>query len=136
MRIGPNNVLLGDPDDIKRVLSNHKDFNKGPWFQDRAGPPALITSRDAKHHSARRRIFGSMFSNTEVHKFEPVVRKKVDLAINRIGEESNRLGEADALKWFTFMAADVIGDLCFGDSFRMLESGTVSKPSKYGEDMN
>lgn len=35
-------------------------------------------------------------------------------------------GVADVFKWFLFMATDVIGELTFGESFRMLELGEVS----------
>jgi hypothetical protein len=34
-------------------------------------------------------------------------------------------GVADVLKWWTFFTTDVIGELTFGDSFRMLEQGKV-----------
>lgn len=127
MRLTPKNVLLGDPDDIRTVLTNPREFGKSLWYQDRGGPAAIITERNLKLHGVRRRHFGFMLSNTEIHKLEPVIRKKVQLAVDRIGEESHKCGEVDVLKWFTFMATDVIGDLSFGDSFRMLERGEVRK---------
>jgi len=34
-------------------------------------------------------------------------------------------GAADVLKWWLFFSTDVIGELTFGDSFRMLEIGQV-----------
>lgn len=34
-------------------------------------------------------------------------------------------GAADIYKWWKFMTADLIGELTFGDSFRMLELGEV-----------
>lgn len=35
-------------------------------------------------------------------------------------------GVTDVFKWWLFMATDIIGELTFGDSFRMLEIGKVS----------
>lgn len=35
-------------------------------------------------------------------------------------------GNGDMLKWFTFMATDISGELSFGKSFGMLEQGKVS----------
>jgi hypothetical protein len=32
---------------------------------------------------------------------------------------------ADVFKWWLFMATDIIGELSFGESFRMLEAGKV-----------
>ena len=56
--------------------------------------------------------------------FLPWIDKKVTLALSRIQEEMERQGFVDVLKWFLFMATDIIGELSFGgDSFRMLEVG-------------
>jgi len=33
---------------------------------------------------------------------------------------------ADVLKWWTFMATDVIAHVSFGESFHMIETGKVS----------
>lgn len=41
-----------------------------------------------------------------------------------------RRGAADVIKWFLFMATDVIGELSFGDSFRTLEIGEHSEYTK------
>lgn len=53
------------------------------------------------------------------------MNSRVCLAISRIAEEMERRGAADVFKWWLFMATDIIGELSFGDSFRMLESGKV-----------
>jgi cytochrome P450 len=59
---------------------------------------------------------------------EPLVRSRIDLAIEKIrSEASSRRGVADIYKWFFFMATDIIGELSFGDSFRMLEIGTKNQ---------
>jgi hypothetical protein len=34
-------------------------------------------------------------------------------------------GREDVFKWWLFMATDIIGELSFGESFRMLEAGKV-----------
>lgn len=47
------------------------------------------------------------------------------MTIARIEEEIEKTGTADIFKWWTFMATDVIGELSFGESFRMLELGKV-----------
>lgn len=58
-------------------------------------------------------------------KFESIVRSKVDTAVAKIKRDA-LAGNADVLKWFTFMATDVIGELSFGTSFDMLEQEEVS----------
>ena len=57
-----------------------------------------------------------------------MVRHKASLAVQKIGEEMKTRGAADVLKWWLFFSTDVIGELTFGDSFRMLEIGQVGRP--------
>lgn len=53
--------------------------------------------------------------------------------MSRIREEAlSPRGVADIYKWIFFMATDIIGELSFGDSFRMLEIG---KKNQYISDL-
>ncbi|KAJ5371092.1 uncharacterized protein N7496_007184 [Penicillium cataractarum] len=47
------------------------------------------------------------------------IKKKIELCVSKIHRDA-MAGRADILMWFTFMATDVIGQLCFGESFDML----------------
>lgn len=60
---------------------------------------------------------------------EPFIIANVQRAIGRMREDVDRKGWTDVFQWFMFMATDVIGELSFGDSFRMLETGKVGLPS-------
>lgn len=79
---------------------------------------------DPKEHAARRRLFAQSFSNTSLLRFEPVIRKKVEIALSKIKRDAEA-GTADLLKWFTFMSTDVMGELSFGKSFDMLQQEEV-----------
>ncbi|KAJ9665637.1 hypothetical protein H2201_004329 [Coniosporium apollinis] len=75
---------------------------------------------DPKQHATRRRLFAQPFSNSSITTFEPAIRRKVDLAVSKIKRDAEE-SSADILKWFTFMATDVAGELSFGTSFDMLQ---------------
>lgn len=47
------------------------------------------------------------------------------MAVNKITMDLTAHGVTDVFKWWLFMATDIIGELTFGDSFRMLEIGKV-----------
>ena len=64
-------------------------------------------------------------SESALKAVEPIVRSKAALAVQRIEEENQARGAADVFKWFLFYSTDVIGELSFGESFRMLEIGKV-----------
>jgi cytochrome P450 len=83
--------------------------------------------RDREKHSQRRRLLAHPLSNSSLQDFEPLIQAKIDLAVQKIADERHRLGYADIYKWFSLMATDIIGDLTFGSSLRMLEQGQVSR---------
>jgi hypothetical protein len=56
---------------------------------------------------------------------EPIVRDLVYLSIEQMKREMLKRGAVDVYKWALFTTTDVIGELTFGDSFRMLQQGKV-----------
>lgn len=65
-------------------------------------------------------------SESNLKTMESLVTERVDLAVKRIMEEMKARGCADVMKWWMFLTTDVIGELTFGESFRMLDIGRVS----------
>lgn len=45
-------------------------------------------------------------------------------------------GVADVFKWWFFMATDIIGELSFGESFRILEMGKVCLMGNFTDSNN
>jgi hypothetical protein len=66
---------------------------------------------------------------TKASHLEVEVRKKVDMAIQKIRRDALQ-GEADVFKWFTYMATDVMGHLSFGEGFDTLETEKVRPVAK------
>ncbi|KAH6961793.1 cytochrome P450 [Ilyonectria sp. MPI-CAGE-AT-0026] len=130
VRVSPNEVGINNPDDVKVIQKVSGGFSKSAWY-DMTGP-GMLGMRDRERHSRRRRLLAHPLSNSSLLSFEPLIRAKVDLAMDQMQKEGQKLGYADVHKWFSFMATDIIGDLTFGSSFRMLEQG---KRSQYVEDL-
>ncbi len=69
------------------------------------------------------------FSPKSIAQFEPYVRNNLDVFVRRwdglISKSPQADGSAhiDCLKWFNYLAFDIIGDLAFGAPFGMLSSG-------------
>jgi cytochrome P450 len=91
-----------------------------PFFQN------VFNTTDIGLHRRLRRLLSSPLSESGLKAFLPQIEDKVSLAIQRMEEEHNARGAADIYKWWLFMTTDVIGELSFGESFRMLENGKVS----------
>ena len=115
-------MSIADPSSIKAIYRVGTDFRKSNWYQqlNNGGYPGIFFMTDPKEHATRRRLFAQNFSQTSLTQFEGQIRSKVSTAVSKIKRDA-LAGNADILKWFTFMATDVIGELSFGTSFDMLE---------------
>lgn len=86
----------------------------------------MFSTTDPNYHSSRRRLLASPISDSSLSYLLPQISKRVEFTIQRISEEMESRGSADVFKWWLFMATDIIGELSFGESFKMLEAGNVS----------
>lgn len=50
----------------------------------------------------------------------------VNQVMDKIGKDFKETGKADVFKWFIMMTTDVLGELAFGEPFRMVEKEEVS----------
>lgn len=128
VRISPDEIATADLSSIKHVYRVGSHFRKADWYQkfNESAHPGIFSMVDAKQHAARRRLFAQSFSNSSIIKFEAQIRQKIDTAISKIRRDATQGDrKTDILKWWTFMATDVIGELSFGTSFNMLEQEKV-----------
>lgn len=129
VRIGPGEVDVTDIPSLKEIHTVKATYVKDPAFYTAIGTPGqenLFNTVDIQFHRRHRKLLSGGFSETSLKSYHPLVEGRVDLAIQRIGQEMETRGAADVFKWWLFLATDVIGELSFGESFKMLERGEVS----------
>lgn len=131
VRTGPSRVDICDISAVKEIHRTNSRFLKSDWYRKLVanGFETMFTTTDPHFHSARRRLLASPISDSSLTRMEPIILSRVHMAIDRITEEMEKRGAADVFKWWLFMATDVIGELSFGESFRMLEAGEVISPA-------
>ncbi|KAK7442370.1 cytochrome P450 [Colletotrichum acutatum] len=128
VRISPTEVAIADPDSFNAIHKIGSGFTKGPWYSEvTAGrEPGIVFITDPKEHAVRRKLFARAFtSNSLRENWEPVVREKVEMAVDHIRVDALK-GKANILKWWMLMTTDVIAHLSFGESFKTLELGEKS----------
>ncbi|KAJ5454167.1 uncharacterized protein N7458_005123 [Penicillium daleae] len=125
VRTGPSRVDICDIGAVKEIHKTNSRFLKSDWYLKLVpnGSETMFSTTDQQLHSSRRRLLASPISDSSLTRMEPIILSRVHMAINRITEEMGRRGAADVFKWWLFMATDVIGELSFGESFRVLEAG-------------
>lgn len=130
VRISPNEVAISDIEAFRQIHAVTSGYSKSDFYTKLTNFPvhSVFTLRDAKAHGLRRRLFAKGFSKTYVREhFEDIVREKVQLAVDKISDDgASNNGVVDVFKWWSLMGADIVGCLGFGESFGLLELGTVS----------
>lgn len=133
VRLSPREIGIVDINDVKNVYHLREKFVKSSFYRDVtvSSEPNMFNTADVQYNRRLRRLLGGPMSDSSISNVEPTVASLATLAILRMEEEMKIRGAADVLKWWTFMATDVIGTLTFGESFKTLEQGKVSRSPIY-----
>lgn len=76
-------------------------------------------------HRRQRRILSHAFSDSALKEQEFLLQACTDLLIARLRDQIvDGQAEVDICKWYSFTSFDIMGELCFGESFSCLENGT------------
>ena len=87
------------------------------------GIRSMGTIPDAESHGHQRKIISHAFSDRALLSQEYMLQKYSDLLIDRLRDQPNlQDGSLDICSWYNFTTFDVLGDLCFGESFHCLET--------------
>ncbi|KAK7178225.1 sterigmatocystin biosynthesis P450 monooxygenase STCB-like protein 7 [Paraphaeosphaeria sporulosa] len=130
VRLGPNEVDFSSISGAKRIHSFNKPFPKAKMyemFRSGNGSYGVFSTRSHEDHARHRRLLAAPISESSLKNFEHIIQSRANLAVEKIGIDMKKYGAADVLQWWFFYATDVIGELTFGDSFRMLEQGKVNQ---------
>jgi cytochrome P450 len=127
VRISPDEVDVSDSASAKEIHKVASRFLKGRFYQHigHRSPKTLFSSTDPQFHAYRRRLLGGPMSEASLRQHEHTVAGKVRLCVEQMANEVDSRGCMDVFKWWCFLATDTIGELSFGESFRMLEKGEV-----------
>ncbi|MCJ1235343.1 hypothetical protein MMC14_003311 [Varicellaria rhodocarpa] len=83
----------------------------------------IVASNDADH-ARMRRLLSHAFSESALQEQEPLITNYFDLLIRKLHRqiEGPNKGKVDIVKWYNFTTFDLVGDLCFGESFQALKN--------------
>lgn len=129
VRVAPDQADICDISAKQTIYSTKEVFLKSLFYRGlTAGNDVNVfaTQNIEKHRYFRRALSGPM-SETSLKVVEPIVRSRIDLAIQRMADSMKTTGFVDVSLWTLLMATDIIGELTFGESFRTLEAGTKSQ---------
>ncbi|PYH44031.1 cytochrome P450 [Aspergillus saccharolyticus JOP 1030-1] len=135
VRVSPDEVDICDTSAVKEIHRTGNGYLKSQWYVDLTprGRESTFSTVNPKFHAAHRRLLSAPISDsTLMTRFEPLIRARVGQAMEGLDKEMAATGAGDVYKWMLFMATDIIGEMSFGESFHMLDSG---KKSHYSIDL-
>ncbi|KAL5340232.1 cytochrome P450 [Aspergillus crustosus] len=125
VRISPDEISISSLPEFKEIHRPGSGFLKTGWYEKFVMRHlGVFAMRDAKQHAGRRRLLARAFSKSELRaSWEGVVKEKARIAVLKMRNEMEDGGKCDVLKWWTFLATDVSGQLMFGEDFGMVHLG-------------
>ncbi|RSL91780.1 hypothetical protein BHE90_011521 [Fusarium euwallaceae] len=126
VRIAPDELAFSDREAWKEIMGHRIKDNKRPTFEKYErfyrpnGGPTDIANSSGTEHQVLRRLLSNGFSDRSLREQEPIVKRYVDLLLQRLHENSDR--PVDIMSWYNYTTFDVIGDLAFGEPFGCLDN--------------
>jgi cytochrome P450 len=135
VRFGPNSLSINSNTALKTIYGHRSNVRKSQFYS--VFPPTKDTfnthsSIDKVAHARKRRVLSHAFSDGAIKSMEKYILGNVRSFCTGLGSKSQSLVEKPASKgqwgppqnmsdWCNYLTFDVMGDLCFGKAFEMLE---------------
>ncbi|KAJ5704261.1 hypothetical protein N7493_011399 [Penicillium malachiteum] len=131
VRISPDEVSFSDINSHRTLHSVGSQFRKSEWYkkftnsEGKFDSPGLFAMTDPREHGNRKILFSQQFSNSSIMSKESVIRANIHMAVDKFSRDAHVNGFADIMKWWTFLATDVIAELSF--AFNLLQYLPIEK---------
>lgn len=132
VRFGPNSLSINSATALQSIYGFHAPVQKANFYTAfPANKHAYNThsSIDKTAHARKRRVLAHAFSDGAVKAMERYILQNVRTFTNGLGASSDAVGTQrkgwgagqNMADWCNYLTFDVMGDLCFGKAFGMLE---------------
>jgi len=135
VRFGPNSLSINTNTALKTIYGHRANVKKSQFYS--VFPPTKDTfnthsSIDKASHARKRRVLSHAFSDNAVKSMEKYILGNVRAFCSALGTKPTFLAEKGSNQgqwsvaqnmadWCNYLTFDVMGDLCFGKAFEMLE---------------
>lgn len=130
VRFGPNSLSFNSATALKDVYGFKANVRKAEFYEAFVHPAANTHNcRDRQLHARKRRVMAHAFSDAAIKEMERYILANVRTFCDAVGAGAGSRGpeakgwtEAKCMSdWFSWLSMDILGDLCFGKAFQMLE---------------
>ncbi|KAK6501460.1 hypothetical protein TWF481_009298 [Arthrobotrys musiformis] len=135
VRVTPNYISINSPTALHEIYGYSKQIRKGRFytaFPAIKSNPNTHSGIDKVAHGRKRRILSQAFSESALKGMEDLIldrirffqKQMIDAPKDVDGDSQDEKGTAklrNMANWFNYLTFDVLGFLCFGKSFELLE---------------
>ncbi|KAH6668121.1 isotrichodermin C-15 hydroxylase [Plectosphaerella plurivora] len=128
VRFGPNSVSFNSNTALKEIYGFRSNVRKAEFYNAFVHPMANThNTRDKEVHARKRRVMAQSFSDGAIREMEKYVLANIRTFTHQIGtgaedEKKGWSAPKNMTDWFNYLAMDILGDLCYGKAFHMLEA--------------
>lgn len=140
MRYGPSRVSINTNTALRDIYNHKANVQKSSYysiFSHYFKAPSVLTAISAKDHGRKRRIVAQGLSDSAIQAMEDHVLENVRNFCSKLisndcqgfrqpsgmDKKSNGWSSGkDISQWTAYLTFDIMGDLCFSQSFNMLDS--------------
>ncbi|KAK6537257.1 hypothetical protein TWF694_011450 [Orbilia ellipsospora] len=136
VRVSPTQIAVADLPSVLAIHSQNDPYDKTEWYK-RAASGVDTMAGFVEHHRylQRRKALGTGFSNSNLKKLEPVVQRHITACFSKIKAELEATGISNVLSCFRLMTTDVIGELCYGINFGLVENGEFLQLNEFAKSL-
>ncbi|KAF2472676.1 cytochrome P450 3A31 [Lindgomyces ingoldianus] len=124
MRYGPNTVLVNTVAGMKDIYGSGEKVIKSKSYNAMVHrTPSVLTIRDRKEHSARRRLIGQGMGDAAMRAHEPTVMRHVDALCEQLAPLDGSWSELqDMAEWSSYLLFDIMTEVVFGLKYDLIGS--------------
>ncbi|KAK4145929.1 cytochrome P450 [Dichotomopilus funicola] len=132
VRVSPNEVGFVSLEAREEIYGFRKAglMEKSPIFLGAVGNVDGQTGVSLalnKEHTRQRRALGSMFTNSALANLEDLAQVQVHKFISKLKVMADEGQTVDVADWYTYIAFDIMGELCFAEPFGCLDQASATE---------
>ncbi|KAH6957904.1 cytochrome P450 [Ilyonectria sp. MPI-CAGE-AT-0026] len=130
VRVSPNEVGFISVEAREEIYGLRKgglNMEKSPIFLGAVGSvdgQTGVSLAVNKEHARQRRALGYLFTNSALLHFESVLHLHIDKFLAVLKTMASEKRAVDFSAWYTYLAFDLMGDLCFAEPFGCLDQAS------------
>lgn len=127
VRFGPDSLSFNTSTALKDIFGFKSNVRKAQFYDAFVHPaPNTHNCRDRQLHARKRRVMAHAFSDGAIKEMERYILANVRTFCDQIGaglrgDEKGWTTAKCMSDWLSWLSMDILGDLCFGKAFHMLE---------------